>query len=85
MADMISGQPRRIEACQDRPIIVIIETDDDGKTYNHGVMVGPAGMSDSAAIACLDAAFLRAAPVGGKEWNYGEVLAAMVAAGFESV
>jgi hypothetical protein len=78
------SQGRNIALWNNRPV-VLIQEEEDGEYYFHGLMVGPAGMDYQTALKLLDDAYIEARKSGGDEWNYDDVLAAMKAKGFEEI
>jgi hypothetical protein len=67
-----------------RPVVLLRERD-GRESFVHGIVVGPEGMSVEDALATVDTVFHAVVDADRKEWNYGDVLEALTAAGFEAV
>lgn len=69
---------------RNRPVVLLREQD-GRESFVHGVVVGPEGASVKDALATVDAVFRVVVDADREEWNDGDVLAGLAAAGFEAV
>jgi hypothetical protein len=69
---------------RNRPVVLLRERD-GRESFVHGVVVGPDGLSCADALTRVDAVFRAVVDADRDEWNYGDVLASLTAAGFEAV
>jgi hypothetical protein len=69
---------------RNRPVVLLRERD-GRESFVHGVVVGPEGMSVEDALATVDTLFRAVVDADREEWNYGDVLDALTAAGFEAI
>lgn len=67
-----------------RPVVLLRERD-GRESFVHGVVIGPEGTPVKDALATVDAVYRAVVDADRDEWNYGDVLEALTAAGFEAV
>lgn len=72
---------RHVGGVGDRPVVLLREL--WGKeTYDHGVYLGPVGLSGDKALKRVNAVFKRVVARCPDEWNYDDVRVALVKVGF---
>lgn len=72
---------RHVGGVGDRPVVLLRELW-EGETWDHGVFLGPVGLSGDEALKIVDAVFKAVVAADREEWNYDDVHDALKTDGF---